>query len=397
MVKVPTLIAAAVCVLVAAGASPAAASPRSRDRTLQGYALAYDLQFVECYEVLADAVKADPNDPAPRRAIAAVTWIEILFAQGVATFESFTGEISKGEVERPEAPPALTDRFKRAITEAVSLAERQLAAADTKDAHYQLGATAGLLALYKATVEGSILGALIERRRAVNAMEDVRARDPKNREAALILGMSQYTVSKMSLLVRTAARLGGLSGDRTKGLALLQEAAAPGAETETDARLLLMIVDHREGHPGDAAERLAALERAHPRNRLLWLNQGASAIAANQAKVADEILSKGITHWNDTGPVVLGELAMWLGHRGTARASLQRNAEAVADLERGLASQPRDWIRGRIHGQLGDLALAAGDRAQARRHFAAAIEYSGRGGDRASEDRAEQKLRVTKR
>ena len=161
----------------------------------------------------------------------------------------------------------------------------------------------------------------------------------------------------------------------TQGWRLLQEAAAPGAETETDARLLLMLVDHREARPADAAQRLAALERAHPRNRLLWLNQGASAIAAKQPQAADEMLSRGITNWTDTGPVILGELAMWLGHRGTARASLKRNAEAVADLERGLASEPRDWIRGRIHGQLGDLALAAGDRVQARRHFAAAIEY----------------------
>ena len=145
MVKVPTLIAATVCVLVAASAARATASPLSRARTLQGYALAYDLQFVECYRVLADAVKVDPDDPAPQRAIAAVTWIEILFAQGVATFESFTGEISKGEVARPTAPPALTARFERAIGEAVALAEQQLKAADTADAHYQVGATAALL------------------------------------------------------------------------------------------------------------------------------------------------------------------------------------------------------------------------------------------------------------
>lgn len=74
----------------------------------------------------------------------------------------------------------------------------------------------------------------------------------------------------------------------------LDEAATPGAETHTDALLLLMIVDHREGRPGDAMKRLAVLERAHPLNRLLLLNHAASALAAKQPQAADEMLSKGI-------------------------------------------------------------------------------------------------------
>ena len=76
-----------------------------------------------------------------------MTWIEILFAQGVATFEAFTGEISKGDVVRPAIPPLLAARFHRAIEEARGLAEQQLAQADDADAHYQIGATAVLSAL----------------------------------------------------------------------------------------------------------------------------------------------------------------------------------------------------------------------------------------------------------
>src|SRR5437764_3965272 len=108
-------IAALMCAMMAGCAATATASVVSRARTREGYALAYNLQFAACYDVLADASTADPLDPAPERAIAAVTWIEILFSQGVATFEAFTGEISKTDVARPPVPPTLASRFHIAL------------------------------------------------------------------------------------------------------------------------------------------------------------------------------------------------------------------------------------------------------------------------------------------
>jgi tetratricopeptide (TPR) repeat protein len=389
--------AAIICVAVFTAAS-AEGSPLSRARTQEGYALAYDLQFAECYRVLAEAVTADPLDPAPRRAIAAVTWIEMLFAQGVATFEAFTGELSKGDIARPAAPPLLASRFHSAIKQARSLADQQLARGDTADAQYQVGATAAVSALYQATVEGRALGAFSEGRRAVSAMERARGHDHDHHEAALILGMSAYTVSTMSWPVRVVARVSGLSGDREAALRLLKEAATPGAATETDALLLLMIIDNREGRPAAASERLVYLERLHPKNRLLWLNHGASALAAHQPDEAEQVLPQGMTGRNwDAPPAVLGETALWFAHRGTARAQLRRGLDATSDLQRGLASNPRDWVRGRIHGELGDLALTAGDRAGAQRQFEAALDFSGRGGDKPEMDEAKRKLSALRR
>ena len=390
--------AASVCAAAGLAGGRADASPASRARTQDAYALAYDLRFAECYDALEQAAKADPLDPAPRRAIAAVTWIEILFAQGVATFEAFTGELSKKDIVRPATPPLLASRFRDAIAQAKALADQQLARADSPDAHYQVGTTAAVAALYRATVEGRTLGAFSEGRRAVAAMERARGRDGGRRETALILGMSQYAVSTMAWPARMMARLSGLSGDRAAGLALLKEAAMPGTETESDALLLLMIVDHREGRPADALERLKQLQRLHPRNRLLWLNQGASALAAHQPADAERALSQGIMGkgW-EAEPAVLGESAMWFAHRGAARAQLHRSAEAAADLQQGLALNPRDWVRGRIHRELGDLALSAGDRNEAKRQFEEALRFSERGGDAVAVAETRRKLSAVKR
>lgn len=368
-------------------------SPRSRAQTRHGYALAYDLQFAASLDAFDAAATTDPRDPAPHRAIAAITWMEILFAQGVATFEAFTGALSNNDVIRPTVPPLLAQRFQRSITHASTLADEQLARADDADAQYQIGATAALSAVFRATVEGRTLGALTHGRRAVAAMGRARERDASRHESALVLGMSQYTVSTMSWPVRALAKLNGMASNREAALALLAEASTPGSETETDALLLLMIVDNREGRPADSIERLSHLQRLHLGNRLLWLNRGAAAMAAQRPQEADLTLSDGIARHNlEAPPAVLGERALWFAHRGSARIQLHQNREAAADLERGLLSEPRDWVRGRILAKLGLLALAAGDQATARRQLTAAIEYSDRGGDRAAAKDAKRVL-----
>ncbi|MEP6593224.1 MAG: hypothetical protein ABJC51_06000, partial [Acidobacteriota bacterium] len=155
-------------------------------------------------------------------------------------------------------------------------------------------------------------------------------------------------------------------------------------ETESDALMLLMIIDNREARPADAVRRLAYLRRRHPGNRLLTLNHGAAAMAATRPLEAVRVLSEGLAnHPTAEPPGVLGETALWLAHRGSALARLHRTDEAVLDLRRGLSSDPRDWVRGRIHAQLGDLAVAGGELVRARLEYDTALGFAERGGDRA--------------
>jgi tetratricopeptide (TPR) repeat protein len=195
--------------------------------------------------------------------------------------------------------------------------------------------------------------------------------------------------------VRVLARLSGLSGNRESGLALLAEAATPGAETQSDADLLLMIIDHREGRHADGVRRLDRLRRKHTRNRLLWLNQAASALAADRPAVAEQLLSEGLRRHSLTAePAVTGEAALWFAHRGTALARLRRTTEAEADLRQGLAAGPRDWVRGRIHARLGDLSLVSGDAVLARREYDEAMVFAQRGGDGDAIAELKQKVRA---
>jgi hypothetical protein len=106
----------------------------------------------QAHSIFAEAHRVDPRDPAPTRAIAAVTWMELLFAQGVATFEAFQGDASGDHVRRPTVEPALATRFLGSFGDAIQLAEQQGAVTPADaGALYQLGASTGLLALYRGT------------------------------------------------------------------------------------------------------------------------------------------------------------------------------------------------------------------------------------------------------
>lgn len=223
------------------------ASPESRALMREGYAQAYELNFEASLAALAEARRLDPEDPGPLRATAAVTWMEILFLQGVATYAAFQGSPSGDTVARPPVPSHLAARFNGSIQEALSLAQRAVRQSGSADARYQLGATLGLSALYRGTVEGRAFAAFMDGRRAVSIMKELRDAEPHLRESGLVLGIYRYAVSTLPWHRRVLATVVGMPGDKQGGLELLESAAGDGAETASDASLVLMIAYNREG------------------------------------------------------------------------------------------------------------------------------------------------------
>lgn len=383
------------CVSVIVGAlssnAMVSASPHSRALTRDGYSLAYDLRFSESLNVFASARAADPSDPAPVRAAAAVTWMELLFAQGAATFAAFEGDASSDEISRPVVPPELEERFLTHVQTAIQLAEHQLSnRPHDGDAQYQVAASSALLALYRGTVEGRTLAAFTEGRKAVRIMGRIRERDAGHREAALVPGIYRYAVSTLSWPKRTLAAAFGMAGDRDGGIALLETAAADLAETASDASLVLMVVYNREGRHMDALRHLRQLRLRHPRNRLLRLNLAATALAGSEAALAErevtEAFADGIAF---SEPAALGERGLWFYTRGVARVLLGRN-DALADMRESVRANPRDWVRARAHVELGRIAVQSGKPEEARVQFAAALHYAKECGDKALADMAKR-------
>jgi len=373
---------------------PAATSGNQESAALRsrGFAQAYSLDYDLATRDMQAALKADPNDVAARRGMAVIPWLLISFRRGAVTVDDYLGGVSKQNVALREPPSDLAAAFHEHSAAALALAERMVASRPRDpEAHYQLGAIVGLQASYVATVEGRVLGAFRAARRAYDAHERVLELDQTRKDAGLVVGMYRYIVSQLSLPIRMMAYVAGFGGGKERGIHMIEEAAAHAGENAPDAKFALVLIYNREQRYDDALRVLTQLQRDFPRNRILWLEAGATALRAGRPADAERLLDAGLTRMNgDSRPRMFGEEALWRLKRGTARRALDRYADADADLRASLQLESRKWVAGRAHAELGKLADLRGDRAAARREFQQAISLAQQDNDPIGESEAER-------
>lgn len=376
------LLLATLALLMPSSASANAESARLRARA---YELAYNLDYDEATRTMEAAVRADPKDAAAERGLATIPWLMISFRRGAVTVDDYLGSISRQNVALREPPADLAVRFAQHAARALQLAEAQLTAHPRDaDALYQVGAVVGLEASYTATVDGKILAAFRAARRAYDLHEQVLETAPARTDARLTVGTYRYLVGVMSLPVRMMAYVAGFGGGKDRGLQMIEEAAAVPSEAQADARFALVLLYNRESRYADALRVLDDLQRTFPRNRILWLEAGATALRAGRASQAQASLAAGLKMLNtDPRPRALGEEALWLQKHGAALVALNRLDEADADLRRGLTLESRRWVTGRLHAELGKVADLRRDRATARAHFEKAVALGDQDNDAA--------------
>jgi len=397
--------AAAVLVLMAAGpvpapqnsVIPAAGAPKTSAEQLREQALdlAYNLDHDRAIELLRRAVAMAPDDPAPHRSLASVLWLNMLFRRGAVTVDHYLGSFSRQNVELARPPAKLDAEFRRHVERAIALARgRVRASPKDAQAHYDLGSALGLQASYVATVEGRLLAGFTAARRAFDEHEEVLELNARRVDAGLVVGTYRYVVSTLSFAMRVMAYVVGFGGGRERGIQLLEETAARGGDARADAMFALILVYNRERRYSDALRVLEGVRRMYPRNRLVVLEQGATAQRAGRPADADEILTEGLAMFAKDGRAKIpGEEALWRYKRGAARAALGRTGPATDDLRRAIAPDAQPWVQGRAHFEFGRMALRAGNRPEAAAEARQAETLCRKGNDSFCVDRARELLR----
>ena len=373
---------------------PTHASPESRAFINRAFDAAYNLDHAEAIAHLDKALAADPDDPDAHRAAAVIAWLRIGFLRGSITVDDYLGSVSKPNINMLPPPPAEADRFHRHIARALNLAEAEVQRRPhDAEAHFRLGAAVGTQASYGATVEGKILASFRAARRAYDAHERVLELDPSRKDAGLIVGTYRYVVSALSLPIRLMAYVAGFGGGKERGLQMIEEAANYPSLSQTDAHFALILLYNREKRFDDALRVIRELQKRYPRNRQLWYEAGATLIRAARHAEAERVLNEGIRMRDaDRRERMFGEDALWHYKRGVARAR-QGRREAADDFRASLDRDAREWVRGRAHAELGQLALLAGNRDGARQHFRQAMDFAARGNDPTGRREAEVLLR----
>ena len=137
---------------------------------------------------------------------------------------------------------------------------------------------------------------LIVAREAYDAHEHVMKINPARQDAGLIVGTYRYLVAALALPFRMVAYVAGFGGGKERGLQLIEGAASYRGDNQADAQVALVLLYNRERRYDDALKVLADLRGTYPRNRLFWLEAGATSLRAGRAADADRFLTDGIAN-----------------------------------------------------------------------------------------------------
>jgi hypothetical protein len=368
----------------AAATTSAPAPPASAARQLQiAFDLAYNLDHDQALAVLDQAMRDHPAEAALPRAHATLTWLNLLFKRGMVLVENYLGPVSKEDVKVAAPPTAANSAFHTQVTRSIALSEAELRRKPNDPvAMFELGSALGLQASWAATIDGKVMGAFGSARRAYNLHERVLAAAPHRVDAGLIVGTYRYLVASLMLPARWLAYVAGFGGGKEKGLSLIESVANSPTLSQTDARFALVLLYNREGRYAAAQTQLSELRRVYPRNRLLWLESGATHLRAGKPAEAEAVLTEGMRMLAaDKRVRMLGEEGHWRYERGMARVRLRRAQDAIADLTDALKYEQLGWVRTRTHLELGKAADLAGNRQGAVAEYTKAQQSATTSGD----------------
>jgi hypothetical protein len=212
---------------------------------------------------------------------------------------------------------------------------------------YFLGATEGLSAAFKGTLEGSVVGAVRDGSSGVDRHREVLNLDPNFHDAELSIGVYDYTVGALPLPIKLLAAIVNVHGSKKRGLETLERVGRQGQLERYISKLILVILYKREKRYAEALERARELTAKYPRSYLFKLAE-ADAL----------VLQAGVDRRT----------------KQAAAASMEREAFAIFDsMLNSHAAQdtpvpPLDLI----HFTYGENLLTAGQAERAAREFLAA-------------------------
>ena len=381
----PTRLTALVLIAGIALGATAGADERSAALRREGYQAIYNLDYDRADELFRQAIAADPGDYAAFRGAAAAAWQRVLFMRGTLLIDDYTGHMRSTKiVPMPPPPTDLASVFHRDLDRAVTLAEKAVERHYNDAApHVGLGAALGLYVWFGSSVEAETWDPGRMARRAFYESQLAHALDPSRTDVGLVLGSYRYMLSGLPGTVRFLASIIGFKGGRAEGLRLLEAAAASPSDLQEEAQFRLILIYTREGRHADAAGVLRDMERTHPGNRLLVLEEACALLRNRQAAEAEARLDEGIARLTrETRPLMMGEEGRWFWRRGMARVLTGNLDGAEEDLKRALgAGGVRDWVLARIRIEFGKLADVRGSRAKAEEEYRAALAIATRLGD----------------
>jgi len=232
-----------------------------------GYRHLYELNFADARADFLSYQKARPDDPLGKASEAASYLFEQFHARGVLTSEFFVNDATflggvPGGAEQNHNPGFVT-----ANNQAREQAKKLLKT-NPHDIHGLLALTIadGMESDYDAIIIKKQLPGLSMMRQAEADAKTLLAIDPAEQDANVALGMSNYVIGSLPSYKRAFLWMGGLHGDRQRGMDQMGSAAEHGHYLKPFAKVMLALAYEREKKPALARVLLAELAVEFPNN-----------------------------------------------------------------------------------------------------------------------------------
>lgn len=247
----------------AASAADAWAAPEIE----AGFRLLYELRFGEARSTFQAWQAENPNHPLGHATLAASYLFEEFHHHGVLSSEFFLDDkrLLGGVSGSPD--PGRRTAFLGANQRARDLAREQLRVdAQDSEALFALTMATGMMADFMGLIEKRHTASLRFVREAERYARELLAVKPDSADAYVALGAANYILGSLPFYKRIFLWLGGVRGDRQRGMMQLGAAVERGHYLRPFAKTLLALVALREKQTGLTRKLLEELAAEFPTN-----------------------------------------------------------------------------------------------------------------------------------
>lgn len=234
-----------------------------------GFRDMYGMNFAGCETRFNESKRAQPTDPFGDAALAACILFKEFNRVEVLDAEFYTDD-KKLFGDRKIAPdPEVKRRLASTTDHAIELANGVLRQnPQNQRALFARAMANGLMADYGALIERRYLVSSKLGRMALDDANTLLRMNPSFYDAYIWPGVANYVVGSLAFPLRWLAKLRGYPGDKERGLANLQLAAAKGSLLRPYAKILLVVTNLRSKNRAAARALLVELSAEFPTNTL---------------------------------------------------------------------------------------------------------------------------------
>jgi tetratricopeptide (TPR) repeat protein len=281
------LLAAVIMILGIVTARPlraamtAAESQRVLDNGLDHfYSLEYDRAIAEFERLRAD----DPSNPEWQNQVALGYFYKELLLGGALEGDLFDASNKFFKTKKFPLDVALDNSFHQANQRAIQICEASLKKnSSDREALYACGVAYAARATHEGLIERSAMNFLGNARRANDYHTRLVRANPRRYDGYLIPGLYDFVLGSLPGPVKVLFFFAGLTGDKQRGMHLVENVSEWGDGAKHDARILLAVMYRREKRYADARRTLELLAETFPRNYIFPLE------IASLYRAADEV------------------------------------------------------------------------------------------------------------